>query len=89
MVKVKVKTDQRIRQGNAPLYTSPGGQINAFKVILYATAIFLGCFRRLSAVFHEHTDIRIYGHTDKRTYGRTYGQTNGQTNPLIEMRGRI
>ena len=33
--------------------TSPGGQIDAFVVVLYATAMFLGGFGRFSAMFHE------------------------------------
>ena len=33
--------------------TSSGGRIDASVVVLYATAMFLGCFGRFSAVFHE------------------------------------
>ena len=33
--------------------TSPGGQIDASIVVQYATAIFLDCFGRSSAVFQE------------------------------------
>ena len=32
---------------------SPGGQMDASVVVLYATAMFFGCFGRFSAVFHE------------------------------------
>ena len=44
---------EKKRLAKDEMKTCPGEQIDASVVILYATAMFLRCFWRLSAVFHE------------------------------------
>ena len=49
----KVRTSKLGGEKGVNIKTSPGGQIDASVVVLYAITMFLGGFGRFSAIFHE------------------------------------